>query len=161
ERGSRYETAMSGEHARRTPASVPFNVFDDLVHHLDAPTDPWSIQVEVRVAGTFDEARLRSALGTALARHSLVRARQRPSTRWQQRLIWEITPEPDLDPLLVVECPDADALAALRTTFYSCSVPLDESPPLRMRLARDPRGDLLMVNVNHAATDGLGSIRFL
>jgi NRPS condensation-like uncharacterized protein len=36
-----------------------------------------------------------------------------------------------------------------------------ESPPLRVRLARHPDGDLVMLNVHHAAIDGFGSIRLL
>ena len=36
-----------------------------------------------------------------------------------------------------------------------------ESPPLRVRLARHPDGDLVMMNVKHAAIDGFGSLRIL
>ena len=36
-----------------------------------------------------------------------------------------------------------------------------ESPPLRVRLARHSDGDLVMLNVKHAAIDGFGSLRIL
>ena len=142
--------------------TVPFNAVDEVVHVLDSPAEPWSIQLEVGVEGSLDEQRLREALAEALMRHPMARARKAAvSPKGERRLQWEITPEAELDPLRVVECEDDASLDALRADFYSRSVPLAESPPLRLRLARRPDGDLLLVNANHAAMDGFGTLRFV
>ncbi|MDQ3765115.1 MAG: condensation domain-containing protein [Actinomycetota bacterium] len=141
--------------------TLPFNAVDEAVRLLDSPTEPWSIQLELRVSGRLDESRLRAALGQALARHPMIRARQLPANARDRQYCWEITPEPNLDPLRVIECPDDDALALARADLYSLSVPLAESPPLRVRLVRHPAGDLVMLNVNHAAFDGFGCLRVL
>ncbi len=129
---------------------------------LDTDAAPWSIHIEARVAGSLDEARLRSAVREAVARHPMGRARKAPTARRTDRqYVWEIGPEPELDPVRVVQCPDDDALALARAELQSVAVPLAESPPLRVRLARHPGGDAVMLNVNHAAADGFGSLRLL
>lgn len=139
-----------------------FNGVDEAVWLLDSPSEPWNIQVELRVSGRLTECRLRTALGEALARHHpMARARQLPAAPWDRHYYWQITPQPDLDALRVVECPDDDALALARRELYSLRIPLAESPPLRMRLAHHPAGDLVMLNVNHAAFDGFGALRLL
>jgi NRPS condensation-like uncharacterized protein len=96
------------------------------------------VQLEARVSGALDETRLRAALGTVLARHTLER-----------------------DPLEVVDCHDDDALDAARARLQSMVVPVTECPPLHVYLARHPAGDVLMLNVNHAASDGFGALRVL
>jgi NRPS condensation-like uncharacterized protein len=140
---------------------VPFTVIDEAVHGLDSPTDPWSIQLELWVSGRLEEARLRAAVRQALDHHPMARARLVPPRPDDRHHTWEVTPQPDLDPLRVIECRDDDALAAARAELYALSVPLAESPPLRIRLARHPGGEAVMVNVNHAAFDGFGSLRVL
>lgn len=141
---------------------VPFNVVDEVVHLLDTDAEPWSIQVEVRVSGSLDERRLRAALTEALSRHPMSRARKVPTGNNDARTFcWEIRPEAEVDPLSIIDCDDDDALGAARAELQSRSVPLAESPPLRLRLARHPDGDVLMVNANHAAMDGFGVLRFV
>lgn len=143
---------------------LPFTVIDEAVHLLDTPMEPWSIEVEVAFSGRLDEDRLRAAVATAATNHAMVRARQCPARLWDRHFTWEIGPGLELDPVRVVECPDDESLAATRARLQSFSVPLVESPPLRLWVARRPEGadgDTLMVNVNHAAFDGFGTIRFL
>jgi len=140
---------------------VPFSLVDEAVHLLDTEAAPWSVQLEARVSGRLDESRLRAALGTALAAHPMARARKLPSRPSTHQDRWEIRPDVDLDPLRVVDCPDDAALAAARAELQSRPVPLAESPPLRARLARHPQGDVVMLNVNHAAMDGFGARRVL
>ena len=140
---------------------VPFSVIDEAVYLLDNQVEPWSVQLEARVEGRLDESRLRAALSDALACHPMARARKATSRRRDKRFQWEITHVPDLDPFSVVDCPDDAALAAARADLQSISIPLVESPPLRVRLARHPDGDLVMLNVKHAAIDGFGTLRFL
>lgn len=144
---------------RPVPERVPFGLIDEAVHLLDTEAAPWSVQLEVRVSGHLDEGRLRSALAHALAAHPMARARKVASRRSQHRDEWEIPEAPDIDPLRVVDCRDDAALDAARSELQSLAVPLAESPPLRMRLARHPDGDVVMLNVNHAAMDGFGALR--
>ena len=154
--------AMAMEGAVETAQLTPFNAVDEVVHLLDTEAEPWSIQLEVRVGGALDEERLRTALSQALDRHPMARARKAPTDgRTDQRFCWEITAKAELDPLRVVDCPDDATLHAARCHLQSRSVPLAESPPLRMWLTRNPDGDVLMVNANHAAMDGFGTLRFV
>lgn len=140
---------------------VRFNVIDEAVHLLDTAAAPWSIQLEVRVAGTLNEARLRAAFTEALSRYPMARARKAPTRPNSNRFEWEIQSEVDVDPLRVIECPDEAALEVARADLQSVRVSLDDSPPLRGWLARNPGGDVLMLNFNHAATDGVGAVRVL
>ncbi|MEA2615753.1 MAG: hypothetical protein QOE72_1536 [Chloroflexota bacterium] len=146
------------------PASLPrldFNVVDEAVQLLDSDAEPWSIHLEVRVAGALDEARLRAAVAGALARHPMGRARRATSRLWDRGYRWEVTGSLDLDPVRVVDCADDAALGRARDAAQSLGVPLVESPPLRVRLIRHPGGDVVMLNVSHAATDGFGALRIL
>ena len=144
-----------------TDERVPFTPLDEAVDLLDTPAEPWSIQLEVRVTGSLDERRLRGAVPVALARHPMSRAKLLPARRSDKRWTWSITGAPDLDPLKVVDCADDAELADVRAELHSLSVPLAESPPLRLRLARHPRGDVVMINANHAAFDGFGTLAVL
>jgi len=141
--------------------TVPFNVVDEAVHLLDSEAAPWSIQLEVRVAGHLDEARLREALGRALANHPMARARKAAARRTERTERWEIGPEVDIDPLRAIDCADDGLVVRAREELQGMAVPLAESPPLRARLVRNPGGDLLMLNVNHAAMDALGALGLL
>jgi hypothetical protein len=104
---------------------------------LDPATSAWSVHLEVRVAGTLDEARLGAALRAAVAR---------PFGRGC---------------LEVVECADDAALEAARARLLATGVPVTAFPPLYACLARHPDGDAVMLNVNHAAADGPGAVRVL
>jgi NRPS condensation-like uncharacterized protein len=147
--------------AAEIPSTVPFSVIDEAVHLLDVPTAPWSIQLEVRVQGQLDEERLRAAITVALDRHPMARVHKKASHLKVHLDTWIIASRARLDPLRVVDCPDEEAIAATRAELQAISVPLTESPPLRVVLARHPGGDLVMLNVNHAAMDGFGVMRVL
>lgn len=105
---------------------------------LDPKASAWSVQLEARVAGPLDEARLRRALAVALGCHN-----------------------PQRDPLEVVDCHDDDTLEAARARLQSMVVPVTQCPPLHVYLARHSAGDVLMLNLNHAAVDGFGAIQVL
>lgn len=138
---------------------VSFNLIDEFIDLLDTPAEPWSVQLEVRVAGSFDEGRLRAALDEALRRHPMARAR-RARSAWN-RSYWDTSPELDVDPLTVDPATDDATLASVREQLYSTPVPLSQSPPLRARLVRHREGDLLMLTLHHAAMDGIGGLRLL
>jgi hypothetical protein len=105
---------------------------------LDPTASTWSVQLEARVTGRIDEARLRAALNVALGGNTLQR-----------------------DPLEVVDCHDDDALDAARVRLQSMVVPVSRRPPLHVYLARHRAGDVVMLNLNHAAADGFGALQVL
>ena len=105
---------------------------------LDPRASGWSLQLEARVAGVLDGPRLQQSLAVALGR--------RPINRQL---------------LDVVDCADDASLHAARAELHATPVGVTDWPPLRVRLARHRGGDILMLNFNHAATDGLGALRVL
>jgi len=139
---------------------VAFSLVDEAIQLLEADTAPWSIQLEARVDGRLDEARLRRALASALEAHPMARARMIASNRWLTRDRWAF-PRSRPDLLRVVDCLDDDHLAAARAELQSLPSPLTVTPPLQAWLARHPEGDVLMLNVHHAAMDAFGAIRVL
>ncbi|MDQ4070745.1 MAG: hypothetical protein M3203_14935 [Actinomycetota bacterium] len=98
----------------------------------------WSVHLEARVEGSLDEARLRKALDAVLG-HGPV----------------------EHDPLEVVECPDAASLDRARARLLQEAVAMTAYPPLRILLAHRPAGDVLVLNINHAASDGFSALRVL
>src|SRR5207302_1220809 len=74
---------------------------------------------------------------------------------------WEISPHTDIDPLRIANCSGDRELADIRSRFESLRVPLIESPPVRVCLAHDPAGDVVLLNINHAASDPIGGLRLL
>jgi NRPS condensation-like uncharacterized protein len=139
----------------------PFSALDEASYHLDSVSEPCSVHLEVRLSGTVIEDRLRQAIKVALTRHPRARARATIARQRRADYEWEITPAPDVDPLDVVVCPDDDALQGVRADLQSLAVPLATSPPLRVRLARHRDGDVVMLNVHHAAGDGIAALRLL
>jgi NRPS condensation-like uncharacterized protein len=105
---------------------------------LDPRTGAWSVQLEARVSGALEETRLRAALDVTLGGQALRR-----------------------DCLEVVDCIDDDALEAARARLQGMVVPADARPPLRACLARQDAGDVLMLSLNHAASDGFGALQVL
>jgi NRPS condensation-like uncharacterized protein len=140
---------------------LPFSAIDEAVLILDSPAEPWTLHCEARVTGRLVEDRLRSAVRTAVGRHPLARARAAVADPDGRTHGWEVDPSPDVDPVAVLECPDDAALAAAREALQSYRVPLTRSPPLRLLLARHRRGDVLMLNASHTATDARGAFRLL
>jgi len=142
-----------------TGSFVPFSPVDEAVQLLDDDQAPWSIQLEVRVAGRLDAARLRYALASALDAHPMARARRIAARRWASHDRWAVgRARAELE---VVDCFDDDQLAAARAELQSRPWRLTAAPPVRAWLARHPGGDVLMLNVHHAAMDGFGALRVL
>jgi NRPS condensation-like uncharacterized protein len=138
-----------------------FCALDEASYLLDSAAEPWSVHLEVRLSGTVDEDRLRHAVRIALANYPRARARATVSPGWRARYEWEITSVPQVDPLEVVMCCDDEALQTARADLQSRIVPLVASPPLRIRLARHPDGDAVMLNLHHAAGDGIAALGLL
>lgn len=139
----------------------PFGVLDEAIHHLDSASEPWSVHIELRLNAALDEARLRGAVDAALDRHPRARARMATARGRRRGYLWRVAPEPDLDPFDVVDCDGDDALAQARGQFESEPVSLRLSPPLRIRLLRHGGGDVVILNLHHAAGDGVAALVFL
>ncbi len=108
----------------------------DTAHLLDPCA--WSVHVEVRVAGRLDDTRMRKAFDTVIG--------HRPAEH---------------DPLRVVTCDDDEALDGARDGLLAEPVPMHQWPPLQAVLAHHPEGDVLLLNVNHAASDGFSAVRVM
>jgi NRPS condensation-like uncharacterized protein len=140
---------------------IPFNVLDESFVHMDDPVQPPTVQMEARVASRLDDGRVRAALGAAAQRHPLARARVLPWRGRDPHPEWQVDEFPQLDSLRVLEVDDEAELDAIRGGLLSTPVSLFESPPWRARLVHAPVGDVLMLSVHHAASDGMGCLRLL
>lgn len=145
----------------RPEQTLRFAEFEEAIFHLERGTGPWNIQVEIGARGQLDEERMRAAVATACARHPIARARLRHWEGADRAYQWFIPDHLDVDPVSVADCPDAAALAAARTAFYSPPIELDIAPPLRVMLARRPAGDLVCFTLSHIPFDGVGSVPFI
>jgi NRPS condensation-like uncharacterized protein len=105
---------------------------------LARETSAWSVQVEAQVAGHLEVARLRIALTSLFGHHPF-----------------------DHDPLWVAACPDDATIARARDQLQRQPAGMNEWPPLRAALAQSPDGDVFMLNVNHAVSDGFDALRLL
>jgi NRPS condensation-like uncharacterized protein len=144
-----------------TRLRTPFSPVEELWVLRDPPDETANIQLELRVSGSLDEGNLRGAIGAAVVAHPMTRARKVARRLLTRPPLWEIG-EPDLGGVLsTMRCDGESQLAAARDTFYSQCVGLVTAPALRFLLVRRPGGDSLLLNVNHAITDGIGASRFL
>jgi NRPS condensation-like uncharacterized protein len=141
--------------------TAPLNVLDELYLHLDREQEPFSVHLEVAVEGRIDEARLREAIRVAAGRHPLARARLRPARGTDRRYHWEIAGELDEVPLATQECADDVALGRVRERLLSTTQPLDDAPPFGVVLVHHPAGDTVLLNLRHAAGDGMSALRLM
>jgi NRPS condensation-like uncharacterized protein len=141
--------------------SIPLSLLDELYLNLDRRNEPWTIHYELGLAGHLDAGRLAGAIAAAARRHPLARARL-ASWRFQDHSYgWEIADELDAVPLEVVECSDEEALLEERERFFRQSPSLVAAPPFMVMLARRLDGDSLVLNLHHAAGDGVSAARLM
>src|SRR3954447_9019273 len=141
--------------------TIALNVLDELYLHLDRDAEPWSVQLEVGVEGRVDADRLADATLEGALRHPLARARLCPARGIDFGYEWEVADELAEAPLQVADCDDGEALATARERLMSTSPDLEEAPPFAMTLAHHPDGDAIMLNVCHAAGDGISAVRLM
>jgi NRPS condensation-like uncharacterized protein len=115
----------------------------------------------MRVTGRLDPAKVASAVRTAMDRHPITRARLLPGSDGRGSHRWEIPEEVEQWPFEVVDCPDEGALSRARDRILDVPPELDSPPPFRLMLAHHQGGDALILNINHAVTDGVGAFRFM
>jgi NRPS condensation-like uncharacterized protein len=141
--------------------SVPLNLLDELYLNLDRGAEPWTVHYEVQLATHLNAARLSDAIAAAARRHPLARARLAP-WRFQDRSYeWEIAEELGEASADVIVADDDAAVAAARERAFSTSPSLATAPPFVITLVRRPDGDTLLLNLNHAAGDGVSAARLM
>ena len=146
---------------KRPRDQLDFNIIDEAIHHLDVPDEPWTVHLEARLGGAVDPARLERAILLAATKHPMARAYQRKWRPWHTVYRWQIEAKLEHAPLEVVACATDEDVTATRARFQSTRCPIDAAPPFRMLLAKREGGDYVMINFNHAAADGVGTLRFL
>jgi NRPS condensation-like uncharacterized protein len=139
------------------------NILDELYLHLDREDEPWTVHLEIRVEGRIDVSRLRTAVRDAASRHPIARARLADSRVTDVRYQWEIAEgldggEIDLEEL---ECAAPDDLPAARERLLSRTPSLKQHGPFSLLLAHHPEGDVVALNLHHAAGDGLAALRLM
>ena len=140
---------------------TPFSPIDELFELTDSARYPVNVHIEAKAPGTIDADRMRHAVQAAVQAHPLARARKVSPEQRDKQFYWEINEIPGVDPFTVVEGGDETGVNRVRNQFLSTQVPLHESPPLRALLVRGNTGDHLILNVHHAAADGIGTLRFM
>lgn len=116
-----------------------------------------SVQIEARVSGRLDADRLSAALRAAVAKHPLARARLGSASLTARTLFWEVADHADH---LAVEITD-EPIDQVRRRLYSRAPDLSRSPAFCVAVVRESGGDRLLLNLHHAAFDGMGSLRLL
>jgi NRPS condensation-like uncharacterized protein len=141
--------------------SVPLNLLDEHFLNLDQKQEPWGVHLEVRVTGRIDPERLAEAIRAAALRHPLARAELAPAFPTDLAYHWQIMESLDDTPLTVVACSDQALVADVRERLFAVSPTVDEAPPFAVVLAQAPDGDTILLNLHHAAGDGVSAVRLM
>jgi NRPS condensation-like uncharacterized protein len=141
--------------------TADLNVLDELYLHLNRPDEPWSVHLEIRVDGHIDRARLDSAVRAAAERHPIIRARLAPSRLTDVRYHWEIADELTDVEIRELECSSDIQLSDAREELLGRTPDLEQPGPFALLLAHRDGGDVLALNLHHAAGDGLSALRFM
>jgi NRPS condensation-like uncharacterized protein len=141
--------------------NTPLNLLDELYLTLDRRQEPWVVHLEVRVTGRLDPDRLAAALAVAVQHHPIARARLAESRSTDRCHRWEILDCLSEVPLHIAACDDEAMLAEARERHFAFTPSLDVAPPFAVLLAHVPDGDAILLNVNHAAADGIGAARLM
>ncbi|MBW1600968.1 condensation protein [Streptomyces sp. JJ66] len=142
-----------------TTERIPFPTVDEISRHCLAQYEPDTVHIEIHLPGRLDPDRLRGAVRDALADHPRILMRQAPVRWWHRGYTWELTDEPDTDP---VRFP-GDTLADARRRALTDAPPLDSSPPVRIEVvdADEGGGCVLVATLHHTALDGPACLRVL
>ena len=141
--------------------TVPLNLLDEHFLNLDQESEPWGVHLEVRVSGRVDAERLSAAIGAAVRRHPIARAKLASPYPTDVTYRWEIVESLGQIPLAVAASPDATSLAAARERLFAVSPSLDVAPPFAVVLAQRRGGDSILLNLHHAAGDGVSAVRLM
>jgi NRPS condensation-like uncharacterized protein len=143
------------------PTTTPLNVLDELYLHLDREDEPWSVHVEIRVDGPIEPARLEAAVREAADRHPIARAKLAQSRATDLHYHWVIADRLDDFDLREITCEDPEDLRRAREQLLNRVPSLDRPGPFSLLLAHTGDGDVMVLNLHHAAGDGLSALRLL
>jgi len=143
--------------------TAQLNILDELYMHLDREDEPWSVHIEAQMDRALDPDRLIAAVREAAERHPIARARRADSRATDISYEWVIEDELAEPPVAVADCPDDAALDRAREAVMGHSPALDRTGPFEVVLAQRPdgEGDVVLLNLHHAAGDGMGALRLL
>jgi NRPS condensation-like uncharacterized protein len=144
-----------------TATTTRLNVLDELYLHLNRDEEPWTVHLEVRVEGTVNANRLKAAVREAAARHPLARAQLADHRGTDVRYSWQIADELDDVPLQIEQCKTDAEVGEVRDRVLSEAPPLDRPGPFTLALAHAPGGDSVILNLHHAAGDGMAALRLM
>jgi NRPS condensation-like uncharacterized protein len=144
-----------------TAATTPLNVLDELYLHLDRAEEPWSVHLEIRVEGRVDARRLEAAVRRAAGSHPMARAQLADSRITDVNYHWQIADDlADID-LQEVECESPQDVARAREELLGRTPALDRPGPFALLLAHVAGGDVIVLNLHHAAGDGMSALRLM
>ncbi|MFK0028448.1 MULTISPECIES: condensation protein [Streptomyces] len=155
---------------------IPFPTADEVSRHCLSDDEPETVHIEVHLPGRLDPARLRTAFRRALLTHPRVLMREVPGRRHRQTLAWELTGEPDGDPVSFAERGPGALARARARALTECPL-LTLSPPMRLEVvevsgetaAGEPSVDggpsrtrtVLLLTTHHTALDAPSGLRVL
>lgn len=139
------------------PATASLNILDELYMHLDREDEPWGVHIEAEVEGSIDPERLVDAVRGAAAHHPIARARLSESRGIDISYDWAIAEELADPPVSVADV----SLDQAREALMGHTPALDRTGPFEVVLVKRAAGDVLLLNLHHAAGDGIGALRLL
>ena len=145
------------------PPSWPFAPIEELDVYLENAREPSLVQLETHAQGHLDPAALEAALAGALAADPSARRHAAATPRWSRHLRWETgAPAGLAGPglLTVAGWGSPGQLAALREQLSAWPMSLEHTAA-RVLLAAGPEHDVVIVQVHHAAFDGISSLALL
>ncbi|MGW8888200.1 condensation protein [Streptomyces sp. NPDC055749] len=153
-------TAGQGDSPPPGGDRIPFPVTDEVSRHCLSDDEPDTVHIEVHLPGRLDPERLRTAFRQALLTHPRVLVQEVPGRRLRQSFAWELTGEPDRDPVEFPP-PGPDALAHARARALEDCPSLALSPPMRLEVVEGDRGTVLLLTMHHTALDAGSGLRVL
>jgi len=153
------------------PSSWPFAPIEELDLYLENAQEPSLVQLETHVPGHLDQAALEAALAGVLAADPATRRHLATTSRWSRRLRWEApapairtgsgpAPSGEAGLLTVAGWRSPGQLAALRDQLSAWPISLS-STAARLILAVGPEHDVVILQIHHAAFDGISGLALL
>ncbi|WP_136717710.1 condensation domain-containing protein [Halorientalis salina] len=146
--------------------AIPFSMIEESVYHIEQKHTAWNIQAELETTTTIDVDRLHEAARTACKYHPVVGARMKQAALADSQYVWELPNEEEIDDIeFNIEVVDTDDMSVeeAQNRAYFRNFDLTEERPMRAIVYRGAGidgGDRLMVSLNHAAVDGVGTLQF-
>lgn len=153
------------------PACWPFTPIEELDVYLENAQEPSLVQLETHTREHLDPAVLAAALADVLAVSPAARRRLATASRWRRRLRWEALapgypagrgPGAGGEPgsLTVASWGSPGQLTELRERLSAWPLMLTDTA-VRVTLAAGPEHDVVIMQMHHAAFDGISSLALL